>query len=322
VKIYVSGPMRGKPAFNFPAFREATVMLEKHGHEVFSPAARDEALHPEIDWYSENMDGSDYAIESLGFDLAEALEADCRYIIHEADAVCVLPGWEESRGSRAEAALADALGKPVYTLDTLISSGFRVNVAEKLRPHPALAAVQETPRWGAVGTLNKIDMDPPITDIPAGSTVWVGIREDGTAGLDHVDLPTSEFGTLSKEEQTELDSWMTGKGETREVSESGAMKGVKLTRYDLIPVKALRALAEHYGRTTRKYPPNNWRKGFEWSKSYAALLRHATQWWGREDLDVDPSWPEGSPHLAAVAWHALTLLEYALTGLGVDDRPE
>lgn len=105
-------------------------------------------------------------------------------------------------------------------------------------------------------------------------------------------------------------------GEVRSVSSTGGAKGVKPQRFDLIPVKALNTLASMYGEGVQKYndtPANpNWRKGYEWSKSYAALMRHVTQFWGGEDLDAE----SGHPHLAAVAFHAFALLTF------MDEHPE
>ena len=104
--------------------------------------------------------------------------------------------------------------------------------------------------------------------------------------------------------------------EVRTVSPSGGEKGTKDERFDLIPVEALAALARHYGIGARKYSDHNWRNGYEWSKSYAALQRHATQFWGGEDIDEET----GSPHMAAVAFHALALLVFMDEHREYDDR--
>lgn len=98
---------------------------------------------------------------------------------------------------------------------------------------------------------------------------------------------------------------------------TGGMKGSKTARFDLIPVGALWQLAEQYGRGLAKYPPRNWEKGYDWSLSYAAMMRHANQFWGGEDFDPET----GSLHLIAVAWHALTLVEFFETHPEKDDRP-
>jgi len=106
---------------------------------------------------------------------------------------------------------------------------------------------------------------------------------------------------------------------------------VKEERPDLIPVGQLRALASHYGKGAEKYTErdeqgnvvhdgaNNWRLGYEWSKSYAALQRHAMAFWEGEDVDEET----GSLHLIAAAWHALTLAEFLSDPKygRFDDRP-
>lgn len=97
---------------------------------------------------------------------------------------------------------------------------------------------------------------------------------------------------------------------------TGAQKGVKVERYDLIPVEPLRLVARHYGLGAEKYTERNWEAGYEWSKSYAALQRHANQFWGGEDVDEELD----SHHLAAVIFHALALLEYTTTHPELDDR--
>lgn len=98
--------------------------------------------------------------------------------------------------------------------------------------------------------------------------------------------------------------------ETRVTSETGGAKGRKLARFDLIPQDSLQEIAEHFGKGAEKYAPNpetgldNWRHGYPWSLSYGAMLRHASAALGGEDIDEET----GSKHLAAVAWHAITLM--------------
>jgi hypothetical protein len=100
--------------------------------------------------------------------------------------------------------------------------------------------------------------------------------------------------------------------EVRTVSSTGGEKGVKPERYDLIPVEALAVVARLYGKGAEKYAEHNWRKGYEWSKSYAALNRHLNAFWGGEDIDEET----GMPHLACVVFHALTLLTF------MEEQPE
>lgn len=98
---------------------------------------------------------------------------------------------------------------------------------------------------------------------------------------------------------------------------TGASKGVKLQRYDLIPVEPLRMLAELYGKGAFKYDERNWEKGYEFSKSFSALQRHMWLFWSGEDLDEEM----GLPHTVCAAWHAFVMTEFLSTHPEMDDRP-
>lgn len=99
-------------------------------------------------------------------------------------------------------------------------------------------------------------------------------------------------------------------------ADTGAMKGVKPARHSLIPPEALNLIAEHYGQGAKKYPEHNWRKGYDWSKSYDSLIRHASAFWSGQDLDPETQ----TPHMAAVAFHAMTLLVFMQEHPELDDR--
>lgn len=132
--------------------------------------------------------------------------------------------------------------------------------------------------------------------------------------------------------------------EIRTTSSTGGEKGVKLERFDLIPVGPLTELARHFGKGARKYAAHQWRQGYEWSKSYSAINRHLTAFWAGYDFDVCSNDPEGcqfvdkdgqpflvlfpntcynhtgSHHMVAVAWHAFVLLEFIERFPEHDDR--
>lgn len=97
--------MRGIPDFNFPAFFKAAELLRDQGHVVFNPAERDTLVHGPL----ESPTGDHKDIARTGFTLREALAADLGWICREADAIALLPGWENSRGARAEKAVAEGL---------------------------------------------------------------------------------------------------------------------------------------------------------------------------------------------------------------------
>lgn len=110
---------------------------------------------------------------------------------------------------------------------------------------------------------------------------------------------------------------MADKSEVRLVSSTGGEKGQKEARYDLIPAKALEKVARLYGKGAGKYAERNWERGYDWNNSFAALQRHVWQFWGGEDIDEEM----GLPHLAAVVFHALALMEFMDTHPEFDNRP-
>lgn len=102
MKVYLAGPMRGYEDLNFPAFMAAAKYLKDHGHEVFNPAEND------ID--------KGYDIQRGPHIMRACILDDLTYIIQEAEALALLPGWRDSKGVRAEVATADFLELPIWEL--------------------------------------------------------------------------------------------------------------------------------------------------------------------------------------------------------------
>jgi dATP/dGTP diphosphohydrolase len=97
---------------------------------------------------------------------------------------------------------------------------------------------------------------------------------------------------------------------------TGGQKGQKPERFDLIPWDALEEVARVYGIGAKKYEDHNWLKGYRWSLSFGAMMRHAALAIIGEDRDKE----SGCLHWAHACWHCLTLITYTLRGLGTDDR--
>lgn len=111
-RIFLSGPMRGRPEFNFDSFATARIHLRSFGLDVFCPAEQELA-----DGFNPNfLDGHMDELREHGFDLAEALARNIEQILKR-DIVVVLPGWESSTGTRTEMSVAFKHGKKVYTLN-------------------------------------------------------------------------------------------------------------------------------------------------------------------------------------------------------------
>ncbi len=90
--IYLAGPMRGLPDFNYPEFSRVAGLLRDHRHHVYNPA---EFPH----------DGPPGA-----FPIREAFAEYADFITRWADTIVLLPGWQASVGATAEHALARVCG--------------------------------------------------------------------------------------------------------------------------------------------------------------------------------------------------------------------
>ena len=132
--------------------------------------------------------------------------------------------------------------------------------------------------------------------------------------------------------------------EVRVTSATGGAKGDKIFRFDQIPADPMLELAARYGLGSTKYPAvnglDNWRNGYAFSLSLAALERHVNAFKRGEDNDAsiyreaglladgeDPLYDEagelrpGVSHLGAVVWHCFFLLHHLQHHPELDDRP-
>lgn len=103
-KVYLAGPMSGLPDYNFPAFFAAEAQLKEQGHTVFNPAQND------LDTWG------DMETIKAKANYRDCLKMDLNWILDHAEALALLPGWENSKGALAETALAQALGLEVFEL--------------------------------------------------------------------------------------------------------------------------------------------------------------------------------------------------------------
>lgn len=128
MRIYLAGPMRGKPNFNAPIFRKAAASLRSRGHDVFSPVESTESIYGLF--VCEDADGD----EALaGIDGRVVYAADLNWLCRNAEAVALLPGWERSLGARAERAAAEALGLEICELEKGIGDDYWLLRPRRLR---------------------------------------------------------------------------------------------------------------------------------------------------------------------------------------------
>ena len=87
-RIYISGPMTGKPDLNFPAFNSESERLRSFGYEVINPAELNP--DPNAAWH-----------ECMRNDLKALL--DC-------DTLALIDGWDGSNGAHLEVHVAHRVG--------------------------------------------------------------------------------------------------------------------------------------------------------------------------------------------------------------------
>lgn len=103
MRIYITGPMTGLTAFNYPAFHEAKAALIGAGHDVISPA--DLPIRDDWEWI-------DYLL----------VDIDSLFAV---DGVATLDGYETSKGARIECRIAERRGIPVLPLSVYLSASLQ-----------------------------------------------------------------------------------------------------------------------------------------------------------------------------------------------------
>ena len=92
-KIYIAGPMRGMPDFNYPTFDYWAKLHRNVGWDVMNPTEIGAAF------------GTPDEINADPALLERVMKAE-RRALTQCDAIFLLKGWEKSRGARKELALA------------------------------------------------------------------------------------------------------------------------------------------------------------------------------------------------------------------------
>lgn len=96
MKVYIAGPMTGVEDFNHPAFNAAAEALTARGFTPLNPVDNDtEGQKATWGWY-----------------MRVALRQ-----VADADAMCLLPGWQSSKGANLEVTIGEALKLDIRPLD-------------------------------------------------------------------------------------------------------------------------------------------------------------------------------------------------------------
>lgn len=105
LRLYLAGPMRGLPHFNFPEFDAGQELCHRLGIHVISPADLDRA-----EGFDPNGDLGD-------FDLHAAMRRDIAVVIDpRTDGIVRLRGWETSQGTAVEMTVNQAVGGKTFDI--------------------------------------------------------------------------------------------------------------------------------------------------------------------------------------------------------------
>ena len=305
--IYLAGPMTGIPEYNFPAFQLAAADLRGRGIDVWSPAEHDLA------------NGFDPATDAAK-PLRHYMEHDLPAVL-ASDAVVVLPGWEDSKGARLEVHTATACDIPVLSYPLLAPLDIRVIIGRHTETS-----------WGqGTGVLDAADSiwrgEPSYTRVHG--RLWDAAPADGTFAKDawldgmrdYFKAPVGRELGLVTDGMPDLSEDMRQHVVTNAIT--GGQKETRPARMDLLPWDQLWTVAELYAYGAQKYEDRNWERGYAYSLSIAAMLRHAAKFVQGENDDPE----SGCPHLASVVFHALALMRFVSLAelnelpLELDDRP-
>ena len=93
MRVFISGPITGHDDYK-KVFENAKRLLEEQGYEVINPAELDQVMPPTA--------------------TQDEYMALCFNMISMSDAICQIPGWEDSRGACKEYGFALGRGKQVF----------------------------------------------------------------------------------------------------------------------------------------------------------------------------------------------------------------
>lgn len=170
-RVYIAGPMTGKPLFNFPAFDAAAAMWRGGGWWVISPADLTRDYWREK--FGEEFDPAsvDPRISAGGDIYDDFLRGDVRALA-DCDAIALLPGWEKSSGVAKELIVARVLKlaeldattfEPIQArAETALQEAQRLVHGDRGRDygHPIDDYTRTGRIWGAI--LGVPDIDPRI----------------------------------------------------------------------------------------------------------------------------------------------------------------
>lgn len=305
--IYLAGPMSLIPKMNFPLFDEVSAMLRDNGYEVMSPADNSRQLIPGYELQPGFETGTSDAPEPSVRDAQRQaiMKEDLRSVI-AADAVIMLPGWENSIGCCIERRVAETCGKEIMLCLTGEELG-NPNVKWGVVHDPVQIRCNHDPHGGALAAVaTSIYVEPD----------------------DQEPYPAADRSRFEEEDRDLVSPGADVRGEAEQalsrVFESGANRDDDARKHDYEGYLSIAAL-RLYGRYMHAHghdgarASDNWQQGFPVEVLVKSLLRHTFDVWEMKrlgaavDFDGQPVTWESA--VCGVIFNAMALLhEVAIKG--------
>jgi len=106
MRVYIAGPMGGIKDWNYPEFFRVAEELKALGYDVINPAENNGTT-------LEDAIADVGSIEEPTRPWSYYIRKDLKHLA-DADAICLLDGWKNSKGARLEVTVAKELDMPIY----------------------------------------------------------------------------------------------------------------------------------------------------------------------------------------------------------------
>jgi hypothetical protein len=347
--VYCCGPMSNMIDYNFPAFFKAAKELEKQGYKVFNPAQMD----LDSGWTLEEIKDLDVAQFQEFLKGAAKRDLDA---LQQCDAIALLPGWENSKGARAEKAVAEWLGlETIYLKGEALTEESCEYCQGSFQGSTASGCVGPNGDDGELGSVDtgysdhikQPDADGWIPHTPGdpmpcnpdervevklgnglcsdssgrGSSLWYWGDSCMKGGVIVAWRPAQSKQPYNSDERAEwgVDAPTATSTPQYAPDDPKGAAGAKKPPMHLLPPNALIETAKAMGHGAAKYGAWNFIETTVCASTYVgALGRHWAAYARSEDIDPD----SGLPHLALIAANCFVLLTAQQQGTLRDDRPK
>lgn len=299
-KVYIAGPMLGIPYFNFPAFDRAASLIRCVPAEPVSPADLDRLSGFDAMQLPMSTDWSEIP-ENFDFDACQARGVAA---VMEADGICLLDGWENSKGALAEAALARWRGLAVFGASESALSAWE-NIFGEVPPID-----WRTPFHGGASVDTAVDtaVDELIDQIVEDVREPRRCKCTEGAPVDVCDKGLDDCANAPAEPSV---------GAVEDTNPKDAV-GSRKAKLSVIPGNVLFDLGLAMTEGAVKYGRHNYRIcGVRASVYYDAAMGHLVDWWEGQDIDPD----SGLNHVTKSIASLVILRDAMMQGMLDDDRP-